>query len=240
MSVPSRSRRLALAAIALPLIGARAAILGLEPRRMAVDELPPIDLAADIPTAIEGWSEDTRAAAQVVSPTLSNSLADSYDQTLSRVYAGGGRGVMMSLAYGRNQRRKKLHMPTGCYRAQGYKVFEHGRASFRLSPGVIPVSTFVAASPTDRRELVTYWILYGGQIASERLQGRYELFEQEASGLIPDGLLFRLSVDASDQSATQPTPQDFALLQDFTARLHARMDPAKSARYFSAATAAQS
>ena len=238
MANVSRSRRLALAAIALPLIGARAAILGLEPRRMAVDELPPIELESDVPRTFEGWSEDARASGLVVSPTLSNSLADAYDQTLSRVYLGDGRAVKMSLAYGRNQRRKKLHMPAGCYRAQGYKIYAYSNATLRLPPGAIPVSTFVAASPTDARELVTYWVLYGGQIASDRLQGRYELFEQEAQGMVPDGLLFRISVDASDPTAVVPSPRDFALLQDFTARLRARMDPAKTARYFSAVTAA--
>ena len=230
MSPVQKSRRLALFAIALPLVGARAAIVALEPRKRLSDLLPPINLERDLPLRFADWQNDERSQMQVVSPTLSSALADAYDQTVSRVYqSDAGDAVMLSAAYGMNQRERKLHMPAGCYNAQGFSLTAFGSTSFDVGGRRLAASTFVANGPGSVREYVAYWVVYGQMLASARLQGRYELFLQEAKGLIPDGLLMRVSVALR---GGQPVQEGERALQAYVPAIHAAMTATAAGRYF--------
>jgi len=230
MSSASHSRRLVLAAIVLPLVGARAAVLALEPRRRVADTLQPIDLEKDLPRTFGDWADDPTTQLQVVSPTVSTALADAYDQTVSRVYrSSAGAQVKLAAAYGLNQRERKLHMPAGCYGAQGWRLSKFGRRMLALDGRELPVSTFLATGPNGVSEYVAYWVVYGQMLATERLQGRYELFQQEAHGLIPDGILMRVSIDTK---RGEPDEQSLAPLQNYVGAMRAAMGKTQAGRYF--------
>ena len=107
------------------LLAAGAAALALKPQAQTEAVVRPF--AQSIPTSFGDWREVKSAFAQV-DPTVTRSgetsLNQPYDDILARTYQNSrGEVVMLSLAYGRQQRQEvKIHRPDLCYTAQGFKV----------------------------------------------------------------------------------------------------------------------
>jgi EpsI family protein len=182
------------------------AALLVSPKHLMAADLGPISLATEVPTEFGDWTPDV-GSNRIVDPVGAEASTTVYSQTLSRTYMNSlGDRVMLSIAYGDNQRLTKLHIPEGCYVSQGFHIAKVKDTSVDLSKGEIAVREFEATMGDARVESVTYWIIYGDRVASKGLSGRRTLYELELGGKIPDGLVIRVSSigrNVEKQFATQ-------------------------------------
>lgn len=157
-------------------------------------DFAPVDLEADVPTRIGDWSVDPRSSQQIIDPESSEAVKAVYGQTMSRSYIDShGNTVMLSLAYGQNQRTNKIHTPEGCYASQGFSIQRTSSAAIELDSNTVEVHRFEAMLGNSRSESVTYWVVFGGHIGRSALAGRATLFALELTGLVPDGIVIRVS-----------------------------------------------
>lgn len=170
-----------------------------------------INLAYMIPERFAAWhQDDTRVG--IVNAQSDSALSRIYDQNLVRTYVNAdGQRIMLNIAYGRDQGGgKRLHPPEICYRSQGFMVSENRTAQLNHSYGVLPIQQFVGNLGGARREPVTYWVSYGGVVMTDNTQGLLTRLHYAISGIIPDGILFRIS-SINDQE----NPEAFALHERF-------------------------
>lgn len=220
-----RDLRQALLAALLMLLCALLA-WSLTPRRKLVDEQGRLQLEQMMPKAFADWTEVPINTATVVNPQQVEQLRRIYSQTLSRVYQNSqGQRVMVSLAYGEDQRDgMQLHYPEVCYPAQGFRLLAQEKAQLPLGAASLPIKRLATQQGTSRRESVTYWTLVGDQpfsggIAKKLTEMRYGL-----RGVIPDGLLFRVS-------SIELNPEEgYAVHQRFAQNLFATLPAAERAR----------
>jgi EpsI family protein len=162
-----------------------------------------LDLASLIPERFGDWQADQGGAAAIVNPEVAASLNEIYSQTLSRTYVNGrGERIMLSIAYGDNQSRQlQVHRPEVCYSAQGFNVAELDKQVLQTGVGAIPVMQLVAQQG-GRVEPITYWVLIGQKVVRGNIEQGVARLGYGLSGVIADGLLFRVStISASKQDA---------------------------------------
>ncbi|TDM05548.1 MAG: EpsI family protein [Ideonella sp. MAG2] len=226
-------RQAMLAALLMLLCGLLA--WSLTPRRMLVDVQGRMHLEQMMPKAFGDWTELAMNQTTVINPQQAEQLSRIYSQTLSRVYINSqGQRVMVSLAYGEDQRDgKQLHYPEVCYPAQGFRLLAQEKSMLQLGDVSLPIKRLSTQLGTSRRESVTYWTLVGDQpfsggIAKKLTEMRYGL-----RGVIPDGLLFRVS------SIEVNPAEGYAIHQRFAESLFAALPAADRARLMGQANARQ-
>jgi EpsI family protein len=147
-----------------------------------------------IPKAFGTWR--THESEGVIAPESENSLAARlYNQTVSRVYvAPDGTPLMLLIAYGNTQSDTlQLHRPEVCYPAFGFDVRDSRATSFPLGKaGAIPGRQLVATSP-GREERISYWTRIGEYLPVDNDEQRRMRFRTALAGIIPDGVLVRIS-----------------------------------------------
>ena len=134
-----------------------------------------------------------------------------YAQTLSRTYVNPeGYRIMLSIAYGSDQSdAKQVHKPEICYPAQGFTLKSKQYGQLVLQNTTIPV-TRIETSLGERNEPVTYWITVGDRVVGPGLNKKLVEMGFGLRGLIPDGLLFRLSSIDSDTDRAYEKQNAFA------------------------------
>lgn len=182
-----------IAAIGLMLASAVIAQL-LRPGRMMADELPPMHLEETVPVAFGAWVMEPAQTAQVVNPETKQLLESLYSETLSRVYVDSqGRRVMLSIAYGRNQADDKaVHYPEVCYPAQGFQISDLEKSDIALGTLSVPLVQMIAVQG-DRQERVMYWATVGQVAVRGPWQHKLAQLKYSFRGIMPDGLIFRVS-----------------------------------------------
>jgi EpsI family protein len=173
------------------------------PSIMLADELPSMKLEAVFPKAIDGWSALPSGGNSVVNPQTQALINSLYSDTLSRTYVdGAGHGIMVSVAYGRNQSDdKSVHYPEVCYPAQGFNIQSKQTGTLQVEPQhTIPVKRLVA-SRQGRQEPITYWVTVGDKITLTGLQHKFAQLSYGFKGTIPDGMIFRVSSIGEDHQA---------------------------------------
>jgi EpsI family protein len=147
-----------------------------------------------IPRSFGAWK--AREAEGIVTPQSEDSLAARlYNQSVGRVYAGPGEAmVMLLIAYGNTQSDTlQLHRPEVCYPAFGFTVTENRAARFDIGNGAqIPGRNLVASAP-GRDERISYWTRIGEYLPTNNSEQREMKFRIALSGIIPDGVLVRVS-----------------------------------------------
>lgn len=147
-----------------------------------------------IPHSFGAWK--ARDAEGIVTPQSEDSLAARlYNQSVGRVYAGpDGNLVMLLIAYGNTQNDAlQLHRPEVCYPAFGFALTENQPAHFDIGHGAqIPGRNLVASSP-GRDERISYWTRVGEYLPTNNSEQREMKFRIALSGIIPDGVLVRVS-----------------------------------------------
>lgn len=210
-------RRLLLSCLAM--IGTAGAAQALKPSRFLADELPPVVLDEWFPRAFGEWETDPDAGLNIRSPDLQEKLDQIYNKTLDRVYVNRNlrRRVMLSVAYGGDQSdAMSAHLPEVCYPAQGFEVKLRAPGALQNGERQIPVVR-LSTRLRERQEQVMYWVAIAGQPTRSRLDQKLAQMRLGLRGLIPDGVLFRVSeINPSSQSA-------FALLDDFSRSLLSSM-----------------
>ena len=135
-----------------------------------------------------------------------------YDQVLTRTFTSAGQpAVMLLIAYGGAQSGlMKVHRPNVCYETNGFKIGNLSRTDVRLNDGQdIPAERFVATR-SDRVEQVLFWTRIGAGFPVNLDQQRWITLQEGLRGVIPDGVLVRMSTLSQDAETGRKTLLDFA------------------------------
>ncbi|MGL4543200.1 MAG: exosortase C-terminal domain/associated protein EpsI, partial [Polymorphobacter sp.] len=129
--------------------------------------------------------------------------------------------VMVVMAYGDLQSDAlQLHRPEVCYTAVGFQISATSRAAVKLAPGAsLPIRELTAESDT-RIEPIVYWTRIGDDLPTSGREQRSMKLAQSMRGIIPDGILVRLSTVAEPSRAT------FESLAEFSRQMLWAMAPA--------------
>lgn len=175
------------------------AILARPTTRLA-DLAPAMNLERLIPRRFGDWHSIPFGGLRVVDPETKELLDHTYNEVLARVYVNSsGYRIMVSVAYGKDQRGPiQAHRPEICYPAQGFTLSSGRDGRVKTPFGVIPVRRLFATL-RERREAITYWFLVGDIPTLGRWQPRLVTLRYGMSGIIPDGVLFRISSLDRDQ-----------------------------------------
>lgn len=163
-----------------------------------------------VPTRIGDWTfRDSSGLVLPPPDALSDAL---YSGIVTRTYVAPDRMPMMLLiAYSNVQDGMlQVHRPEFCYPAGGY----------RLSPtvaeampdgvgGIIPANTF-SADGVSRTEQVLYWTRVGAAFPTTWLAQRVAVLRANLNGVIPDGVLVRVSTLAPDMASARGDLTAFA------------------------------
>jgi EpsI family protein len=215
MNVPRRKATAFLAAS----VAAGAAAVALVPRAGvdAMTQAQPI--ARLFPEAFGAWRIDPAVIPVEPGAEVRKTIAESYDQVLSRTYVNAaGYHVMLSVAYGgRRNQGMDLHRPEICYPAQGFALRRDTReTTFRYGGETLQVRRLVAGAGS-RNEPITYWLVIGRSVASFGYGHRLALLKYGLTGRVPDGLLLRVSSVDDDESRS--FDEQDAFLRDMLAAL---------------------
>jgi len=220
-----RSLKLKTLLIGLVLVVVAGCELLLKPTKFLAEH-DRINLSRMIPERFAAWhQDDTRVG--LVNAQTDSALSRLYDQNLVRTYVNAdGQRIMLNVAYGRDQGGdKRLHPPEICYRSQGFMISETRTAQLNYAYGALPIQQFVGNLGGARREPVTYWVSYGDVVMADATQSRLTRLHYVFKGLIPDGILFRVS-----SINNQENRDEFALHERFIKDLIASLsDPDRSA-----------
>jgi EpsI family protein len=180
---------------AAAILGGAAAAEAMRPRTMMAETERAIDFAAALPDNFGGW---TRApSVRLVEPVEADNLANqTYSQMVGRAYTDrDGNMVMLLIAYGpRQSDRLQLHRPETCYLAEGFQVTRPTPSTVRISPGIRPFELRRMVAQRERRfERITYWMRIGDDIASNLIERQLVKLRYGLAGVIPDGVLVRVS-----------------------------------------------
>lgn len=167
------------------------------------DHQAPFKLETAIPKHFGHWRVDEESGANVMpTPDVQANLDKIYDQILSRTYVNEkGERIMLTITYGSSQTQDlRAHRQEVCYSAQGFEI--NSLAHEELSIFGHPVSaTRMFAEKGQRKEPVTYWFTMGDQVVLSRTERFLVQLKYSFSGLIPDGVLVRVSSINQDKSA---------------------------------------
>lgn len=166
-----------------------------QPTHRIADDGPPMDLEAMIPKQFGDWQVDETTVAALVSPDVEANLNRIYTQRLSKTYVNTqtDKRIMLSISYGKDQRSEMaVHFPEVCYPAQGFEVLSNQLSRLKTSDRSIPVRK-LETKLRNRYEPVTYWITIGDHVSLTGLDRRIKELKFGLNGMIPDGILFRVS-----------------------------------------------
>lgn len=168
-------------------------------------------LGALIPVAIGPWRY-INADGVVVARAEEDIPTDGYDQLVTRTYEAPGRpSVMLLLAYGSTQGGSlQLHRPETCYPGQGFLLSEFDDLDLRFA-GVGPVHTRrFTARRDDRIERLIYWTRIGADFPRNTAQEYRAILARVLAGVVPDGILVRMSTIGSNLRESDGALVEFA------------------------------
>jgi EpsI family protein len=188
---PLRLRALvALVLLVAAFVGAQA----WRPTEHLADTRPKVDLETMFPSTFGDWKVDERTPVQLISPDMQAVINRIYNQTLSRTYVNSqGQRIMLAVAYGGDQSdATRAHIPEVCYPAQGFQLVS--KQSSWLSTPTHPVRVRqLVAQMGGRIEPITYWVIVGDHVALSGTDQKLAQLSYSVRGLIPDGMLVRVS-----------------------------------------------
>lgn len=176
----------------------------LTPRERLAALSSDVNLEEAVPRVFKGWRVDEAQMAGVVNPQQADLIKSLYSQNLSRTYVNeAGERVMLSIAYGGAQGGGlELHRPEVCYVAQGFTLERTGRATLELASASqsIPLQRLMSQQ-RSRHEPISYWMRVGDDLMVSGLSQQLSRVRQGLRGLIPDGVLFRVSSISTEPAA---------------------------------------
>ena len=195
---------------------------GLAQARLPVPNRPRIDtddLSRMIPERVGEFDFDT-ISGLILPP--SDALSDRlYDNLVTRSYKrADGTVVMLLLAYNNRQDGVlQIHRPEICYPAGGFVLTPTAPLAIALPDNrKLPVQAF-AARGDNRNEVILYWTRVGTTFPRGWSDQRLAVARANLSGVVPDGILVRISTFARDVEAELP------LLSKFMSDLYRRSPP---------------
>lgn len=221
------SRRRGLILLA-SMAGGAAAAEAMKPRERLSQSKAPIQLERQVPTELNGWRVDTSIIPLLPDAGLQAKLDALYSQLIARTYVNAeGQRVMLSIAYGADQSSEAtaVHRPEFCYSAQGFRVSDAGKHSLTFGTRQIQVQRLIGQMGA-RHEPITYWVTLDERASLPGLSRKLDQLRYGLRGLIPDGMLIRVS------TVGLQTDESFAVQQAFLEALYEAIPASVRARYF--------
>lgn len=155
------------------------------------------DLAGAIPSRIGSWTHGD--AEGIIRPPEAEPSDSPYDQEIARTYRSGAALTMLLIAYGATQSdRLQVHRPEFCYPANGFSLAPTKTLALADGRGGAIPACFFTAMLGDRREHVLYWVRIGDYFPRNWWDQHRALLMSSLRGLVPDGILVRLSTIGAD------------------------------------------
>jgi len=185
------------------------------PTAHLADSRAKVDLEQMFPAAFGDWKVDKFLPVQLVAPDVAQLLATIYSQTLSRTYINSqGQRIMLSVAYGGDQSdATRAHRPEVCYPAQGFQIIASQTGVIDTPAHPLRVRQLVAKAG-GRVEPISYWVTVGDRTALSGTEQKLAQLSYSTRGVIPDGMLVRVSNIDSDAAKSYQLHQQF--LQQMT------------------------
>lgn len=182
----------------------------LKPSQLLADQLPVIELEALIPTSFGEW-RSVQMGVHVVDPLQQENINRYYQSSLSRTYVNSeGYLIMLSIAYGRDQTGDlQVHRPEVCYPAQGFKIVTSEPQNIDIE-GRVFTGKSLLTQQGRRIEPLIYWSVVGGRSYTSQAQKKFLTMRYALTGVIPDGMLVRISSIDSDPYGAKIVQLDFA------------------------------
>jgi EpsI family protein len=185
---------------------------GLAAARIPVPNRPPLTkqaFEAMIPKVIGEWTYLSSSGLVLPPP---DALSDRiYDDLVTRIYQrADGASMMLLIAYNNKQDGVvQIHRPEICYPAGGYTLSPTDDVDLQIGPqAILPCQAF-AASSNVRDESILYWSRLGTAFPRRWSEQRWAVAQANLNGIIPDGLLVRVSTLGGDLAGTLPIMQQF-------------------------------
>lgn len=171
----------------------------LKPQEIMAKKNLKIKLDQAFPKNFGSWKMVESGFSSIVNPQQTELIGSLYTQILGRTYKNtNDDSIMLSLAYGEEQKGEvEIHRPEVCYVAQGFVIKRHEPSTIEVKNISISMQHFTAVN-NNRIERVTYWIRIGDDIVASGLNQKLSRVRHGMRGLIPDGLLFRISSLSTD------------------------------------------
>jgi EpsI family protein len=165
-----------------------------------------------VPKSFDGWRMDSTSG--LVLPPADQLSDQVYKDMVTRTYVRpGSPPVMLLVAYGGSQGGViQVHRPEVCYPAGGYRLTRLEPHVTEVARGVDLPSTYILAESDTRTEQIVYWTRMGSLFPRTWREQRVAVLRENLAGIIPDGVLVRLSTLA-------PGPVE-GLLDGFAAALY--------------------
>ena len=181
------------------------------PTQHLADMRPKLDLESVFPKSFGDWAVDNRVPVQLIAPDQAEVLNKIYNQTLSRVYVNRqGERIMLSVAYGGDQSDgTRAHRPEVCYPAQGFQILSSARGTLSVTPESTVGVQQLVAKQGGRIEPITYWVTVGERVAVSGTEQKLAQLEYSMRGVIPDGMLVRVSSIDTDKANAFKLHQSF-------------------------------
>lgn len=183
------------AVLALLGMGAAAALAKVGVPTTKIADQWETDLETMFPAQFGDWQVDTSLPVVLPAPDVQAKLDAIYNQVLARTYINRrtGERVMLSVAYGGDQSDgMQAHLPEVCYPAQGFELRGRQNVVLELEGRRIPARRIVTRLGA-RVEPVTYWLTLGEMVAATRTELKMQQMRYGLRGLVPDGMLVRVS-----------------------------------------------
>ena len=194
--------------------------VAMHPTKKLADQSAKISLEQMIPKQFGDWKVDDSAESNVKpSAEVQANLDKIYDQILNRSYLNSkGERMMLTITYGSSQTQDlKAHRQEVCYAAQGFTIAAIKHEVLRIAGQSVP-ATQMFALKQERKEPVTYWFTMGDNVVLSRLERLVVAIKYAFAGVIPDGVLVRIS------NLTPDAEQGFQAHQAFMNELMRSVD----------------
>jgi len=182
-----------------------------QPRR-AEHRLAGVQLGELIPREIGPWRFVSRDGI-VIARADEAQPSEGYDQVLTRNYTAPGLpAIMLLIAYGSTQGGSlQLHRPETCYPGQGFRLTEFAEPDLALGgPRPVPARQFTAIRD-ERVERLVYWTRIANRFPRNTAGEYAAILTSVLSGVIPDGVLVRVSTIGTDIAASDTGLADFTV-----------------------------
>ena len=190
------------------LVGGAALAYFRQPFKVAV-AVPDKDFRSLIPRQVGNWR--SRKSDELVVPQEDEFTAKLYENLETFVYEGENIPTMMLLlAYNSVQRNDvQAHRPEVCYPASGYPVIFSEEIALKYRNKLISGRYLIAERNSSSFEHIIYWIRIGDSFPASWARQRLDMALINASGIVPDGALFRAS------TINQSNVKNVHLVQNF-------------------------
>jgi EpsI family protein len=176
------------------MLGSSALAYVATPRIHIADQIGQPDLETLFPREFGEWRVDPTVGVVLPSPDVQALLDKLYNQVLARTYINRqGQRIMLSVAYGGDQSDgTRAHRPEVCYPAQGFQITANRRSEMAIEGRRFAVRELMSRLG-GRHEPITYWVVVGGEVTTSGTEQKLAQLRYGVRGLIPDGLLVRVS-----------------------------------------------